>query len=105
MRPLHCSDFKREVVYINNNEWTKETDSKPILTKAIKTIANENIKKISAWKQEYPDCTSADSKKNNLYLKIVSNSMNGLTKEEGEHNINKIISNIAKETIIQKDKL
>jgi hypothetical protein len=106
MRPLHCSDFKREVLYIkNNNEWTKETDSKPILTKAIKTIANENIKKISAWKQEYPDCTSADSKKNNLYLKIVSNSMNGLTKEEGEHNINKIISNIAKETIIQKDKL
>lgn len=106
MRPLHCSDFKREVLYIkNNNEWTKETDSKPILTKAIKTIANENIKKISAWKQEYPDCTSADSKKNNLYLKIVSNSMNGLTKEEGEHNINKIISNIAKETIIQKDRL
>jgi hypothetical protein len=106
MRPLHCSDFKREVLYIkNNNEWTKETDSKPILTKAIKTIANENIKKISAWKQEYPDCTLSDSKKNNLYLKIVSNSMNGLTKEEGDHNINKIISNIAKETIIQKDKL
>jgi hypothetical protein len=106
MRPLHCSDFKREVLYIkNNNEWTKEADSKPILTRAIKTIANENIKKISEWKKEHPDCTSADSKKNNLYLKIVSNSMNGLTKEEGEHNINKIISNIAKETIIQKDKL
>jgi hypothetical protein len=106
MRPLHCSDFKREVLYIkNNNEWTKEADSKPILTRAIKTIANENIKKIAEWKKEHPDCTSADSKKNNLYLKIVSNSMNGLTKEEGEHNINKIISNIAKETIIQKDKL
>ena len=103
MRPLHCSDFKREVLYIkHNNEWTKETDSKPILTKAIKTIANENIKQIKHWRDKHPDCTSADSKNNNLYLKIVSNSMNGLTKEEGDHNINKIISNIAKQTAIQK---
>jgi hypothetical protein len=105
-RPLHCSDLKREVLYIkDNNEWTKETEQKPILTKAIKTIANENIKQIKTWREKNPDCTDADSKKNNLYLKIVSNSMNGLTKEEGERNINKIISNVAKETVIQKDKV
>ena len=103
MRPLHCADFKREVIYIkNNNEWTKETDQKPILTKAIKTIAGENIKQIKLWKDKHPDCTSADSKKNNLYLKIVGNSMNGLTEEEGNKNINKIISNLAKEVIIDK---
>ena len=97
MRPLHCSDFKREVMYIKyNNEWTKETDNKPILTNAIKTIANENIKQISKWRDNYPDCVSSDSIKNDLYLKIVSNSMNGLTKEEGDKNINKIISNVSK---------
>ena len=45
-RPIHCSDQKREVLYIkNDNQWIKETEEKPILTKAIKTIANENIKK------------------------------------------------------------
>ena len=104
LRPLHCSDVKREVMYIkDNDEWIKETEEKPILTKAIKTIANENIKNISEWRKENPDCISADSKKNNLYLKIVSNSMNGLTKEEGDKNINKIISNIAKEVIIDKN--
>ena len=103
MRPLHCSDFKREVLYIkDNNEWTKETNKKPILTKAIKNIANENIKQINAWRNLNPDCVNSDSKKNNLYLKIVSNSMNGLTKEEGEHNINKIISNVAKQVTIEK---
>ena len=103
MRPLHCSDNKREVLYIkDNNEWTKETEEKPILTKAIKTIANENIKQINKWRQKYPDCTKSDSKKNDLYLKIVSNSMNGLTKEEGEQNINKIISNVAKKVSIDK---
>jgi len=103
MRPLHCSDLKREVLYIkDNNKWTKETETKPILTKAIKTIANQNIKQISKWKDNYPDCTQSDSKKNDLYLKIVSNSMNGLTKEEGEKNINKIINNVAKNVVIEK---
>ena len=103
MRPLHCNDVKREVLYIkDNNEWTKEVESKPILTKAIKTIANENIKQISKWKDNYPDCTNSNSKKNDLFLKIISNSMNGLTKEESDNNINKIITNVAKKVVIEK---
>jgi hypothetical protein len=103
LRPLHCSDYKREVLYIkDNDEWMKETDNKPILTNAIKQIANENIKQINKWVQQYPDCVKADSKKNDLYLKIVSNSMIGLTKEEGDKNINKIISNVAKNVTIDK---
>jgi hypothetical protein len=102
-RPLHCNDLKREILYIKDNDkWEKESDKKPILTKAIKVIANENIKQIKHWKEKYPDCTDADSKKNNLYLKIVSNSMNGLTEEESHRNIDKIISNVAKEVIIDK---
>jgi hypothetical protein len=103
LRPLHCSDLKREVLYIkDNNEWTKDTENKPILTKAIKTIANENIKQINKWVQHYPDCVKSESKKNDLYLKIVSNSMNGLTKEEADKNIHKIITNVAKNVTIEK---
>jgi hypothetical protein len=103
-RPFHCSDYKREVFYIKeNNQWTKENETKPILTKAIKVIANENIKQINEWKKEYPDCTNYESKKNNMFLQIVSNSMSGTTKDETDKNINKIISNIAKEVIIQKE--
>ena len=103
-RPLHCSDQKREVIYIKDNDiWTKENDDKPILTKAIKVIANENIKNIGQWRKEYPDCTNSDSKKNKLYLKIVSNSMSGLSKEESDKNLHKIITNISKEVIIDKN--
>ena len=103
LRPLHCSDQKREVIYIkDNDEWIKEEEDKPILTKAIKVIANENIKNINKWKKTYPDCIKSDSKKNDLYLKIVSNSMNGLTKDESDKNINKIISNVAKKVVIDK---
>ena len=103
LRPLHCSDSKREILYIkDNNEWTKETDSKPILTNTIKHIANQNIKQINNWVKEHPDCIKSSSRKNDLYLKIVSNSMNGLTKEEGDKNINKIISNVSKKVTINK---
>jgi hypothetical protein len=103
-RPIHCGDNKREIIYIkDSDQWIKETGEKPILTKAIKVIANENIKQIKNWRDKNPDCTNSDSKKNNLYLKIVSNSMNGLTEEEGHKNINKIITNVAKKTIIDKN--
>jgi hypothetical protein len=103
-RPIHCCDVKREVIYIKDNDkWEKECEETPLLTKAIKVIANENIKKITEWREKNPDCTNSDSKKNNMYLKIVSNSMNGSDKEEGQKNITKIISNVAKETMIQKE--
>ena len=103
-RPIHCADQKREILYIkNNNQWFKETEEKPLLTKAIKTIANENIKQIKTWRDKNPDCTNSDSKKNSLYLKIVSNSMSGSHQDECDKNLNKIISNVAKETMIPKD--
>ncbi len=102
-RPMHCSDLKREIMYIkDNDEWTKEDTEKPLLTRAIKIIANENIKKINEWKRANPDCTDSDSKKNNVYLNIVSNAMSGCTQEETNKNIGKIISNIVKETQIEK---
>jgi hypothetical protein len=102
-RPIHCSDLKREVLYIkNDDQWTKEDETRPILKKAIKQVANENIKQIGEWRKKYPDCMDSDSRKNDTYLKIVSNSMSGLTSEEQSKNINKIVTNVAKETVIDK---
>jgi hypothetical protein len=102
-RPIHCSDAKREVLYIkNDDQWVKENETKPILTKAIKQIANENIKQISEWRKKYPDCTDSDSRKNDLYLNIVSNAMSGTTVEEQTTNYEKIITKVAKEVVIEK---
>ena len=102
-RPIHCSDLKREVLYIkDNNEWTKETDDKPVLKSAIKRIANKNIKQIQTWKDENPGCCDSDSKKNDQYLKIVMNAMSGGSGEEQNSNIDKIIKNITKSVIIDK---
>ncbi len=105
-RPIHCSDQKRETIYIkDNNVWEKESDKRDKLKLAIKTVASKNIKQIPLWQKENPDCFDSSSKKNDQYLKIVSNSMNGLTSEESNKNFDKIITKLAKEVIIQKDQI
>jgi len=102
-RPIHCSDLKRETIYIkDDNAWIKESDSKDKLKLAIKQISFKNIQLIAEWRKKYPDCTNADSRKNDLYLNIVSNAMSGSTKEEQTSNINKIISNVTKSSVIAK---
>ena len=102
-RPIHCSDPKRETLYIkDNNEWNKETEKKVILTNAIKHVAHKNIKQISEWTKIHPDYKDSKSKENDKYLKIVSESMSGTSEEETNKNYSKIIRNIAKETIVDK---
>jgi len=77
-RPIHCSDVKRETLYIkDNNEWNKETENKIILTNAIKHVAHKNMKNISEWTKENPEYNEPTTKVNDKYLMIVSESMSG----------------------------
>jgi hypothetical protein len=102
-RPIHCSDSKRETLYIKNeNEWTKDDENKSNIKNAIKQVANKNIKNITEWQKKYPEYSDPDSKQNDKYMKIVLNSMSGSTKEEANKNYEKIVKNIAKEVIIDK---
>ena len=102
-RPIHCADSKREIVYIKDkNQWNKESEDKTILTNAIKHVAHKNMKQISQWTKENPEYNDSSSKQNDKYLRIVSESMSGSSQEETNKNYNKIIKNIAKETIIDK---
>ena len=102
-RPIHCSDSKRETLYIkDDNQWTKDDEDKTTLTKAIKQVANKNIKQISEWQKLHPEYSDPDSKQNDKYMKIVFNSMSGSTKEESDKNYEKIIKNVIKETVIEK---
>jgi hypothetical protein len=102
-RPVHCSDSKRETLYIkDNNQWNKDDEDKTLLTNAIKHVAHKNMKQISEWTKENPEYNDYDSKQNDKYLKIVSEAMSGSTQEETNKNYNKIIKNIVKETVINK---
>jgi hypothetical protein len=102
-RPLHCTDSKREVLYIKDkNAWNKETTEKPLLLNAIKQIAHKNIGQISEWTKTHPEYNDSSSKQSDKYLRIVSEAMSGGTAEESEKNYNKIIRNIVKQTVVDK---
>jgi len=102
-RPIHCSDSKRETLYIKeNNCWTKEEDDKPILKKAIKQVAFKNIKLINEWVKEHPGCQDPTTKQNVKYNKIVMNSMSGGTIEEQHDNLEQIVKNVTKAVVIDK---
>ena len=99
-RPIHCSDLKRETVYIKNeNKWEKERDQ---LKKAIKQITNKNIRLIPLWKKENPGHQEYHNNKNDEYLKIMYESMGPSDEVEETKTFGKIISNLAKETVIMK---
>jgi hypothetical protein len=102
-RPIHCSDSKRETLYIKDeNQWSKDDEQKSTLTKAIKQVANKNIKQISEWQKQNPKYKDPESKQNDKYMQIVLNSMSGSTNEEANKNYEKIIKNVIKETVIDK---
>ena len=101
-RPLHCSDSKRDVLYIKDEDkWERENEENKKLKNAIKQIADKNCRLIPEWKQKYPDCVNSNSKKSDEYNKIVIESMGGGL-NVNDINENKIIRKIAKEVIIEK---
>ena len=101
-RPLHCSDSKRHILYIKDQDKWEKDETNDKITRAIKTVAYKNMKMIPEWIKQHPDYNDVNSKTNDKYLQIVLNSMSGSTEEEQKRNINKIISNVVKETVIVK---
>ena len=101
-RPVHCSDSKREVIYIRDeNKWEKENEDKQKLRKVIKRIANKNSRLLSTFKEKHPDCIKSASLYSEQYNKLIIEAMGGSGNEDFD-NENKIIKKIAKEVTINK---
>ena len=101
LRPVHCTDKKRETMYIKDQDkWEREDISKATLHKMVRKIANKNISLIKDYKERYPDCTKSTSKYSNKYNKIVIESM-GCSGETSEfEKEEKIIKRVAKEVVL-----
>jgi len=101
-RPVHCTDQKREVMYVKeDNVWEKEDEANKKLRKAIRKIAHKNICMFKAFREKYPDCEEYDSKKNSQYNTIIYESMGGKGDNDYEKDT-KIIKKIAKVVGIDK---
>ena len=97
-RPIHCSDLKRETLYIKDNDaWEKENEEKQKITRAIKHISIKNAKQVGEWTRENKGYNDSSCKKNDKYLKIISEANGGEPEE-----INKIISNVSSKVTIDK---
>jgi hypothetical protein len=101
-RPIHCSDLKRETIYIReNNRWEKD-ENKEKLLRAVKQIGKKNIKVLTLWQEKYPGYKDVESKENDRYLHILTNIMCGETEEEIQSNYGKIMKNISRITVVDK---
>jgi hypothetical protein len=98
-RPIHCTDIKRETLYIKeNNEWEKD-ETKEHIKNAINDVANKQRTTIKEWEEKNPNWENTD-KGRGEYIKIVQSAMKDVTESPIE---NKIIKNIVKETVISKE--
>ena len=101
-RPVHCTDKKRETMYIKDEDkWEKEDEKNARLHKMIRKVANKNIDLISDFKELYPEWRKSTSKVSDQFNKIVIESMGGAGDNEYE-NEEKIIKKLAKEVYIDK---
>jgi hypothetical protein len=102
-RPVHCTDQKRETIYIKDGGvWTKEEEDNKNVRKLIKKVAFRNSKCLSLFKEKYPDCITSESRYSDTYSKIVIEAMGGGSKCNDYESENKIIRKIAKEMTIDK---
>ena len=96
-RPIHCTDKKRETMYIKDEgQWEKEDDNKTKLTKVVKKIADKNIRLLPTFREKYPEYKNSSSKVSDKYDKMVIEVM---TCDDDKNE--KIIKNISKVTTIQ----
>ena len=106
IRPIHCTDLKRETVYVKDSDvWSKEDETKSHLRKAVKIVANKNKNQVHSWIQENPQYDVLDTPECDKFFEYSKVSLGGYGREEGERYDNKIISNVLKEVILDKENI
>ena len=101
-RPIHCSDLKREILYIKeDNVWEKDNENRDGIKNALRMIEQKNIQQIPLWIKAHPNCVISSNRENTPYLKMVMQSTGGQNPDETA-NMAKIITSIAKAVVINK---
>jgi hypothetical protein len=102
-RPIHCSDVKREIIHIkDDNKWERDNANLDRLRKIIKQLTHKNILRVDDWKKANPGCTEYNSRKNDQYLKLNMEVIGPVDEEEVKRDFGKIIRRVAENTAIDK---
>jgi hypothetical protein len=101
-RPVHCTDLKRETMYIkDHNEWNKDTTEKSYLRKAISMVSKKNCGKTMEWRERNPECLEIGSPKYDFCFKMMRNVLGDFEDVQIKLD-NKIIKNLAKEVVVDR---
>jgi hypothetical protein len=101
-RPIHCSDAKREIMFVkDDNIWAKENSTYDKLRKAIKSVTYKNSALLGPWSEKYPNCLNNQHHLNDVYVQMLGQAMGG--KESFLDSENKIMKKIAKAVLIEKN--
>jgi hypothetical protein len=102
-RPIHCSDVKREIIHIkDDNKWERDNANLDRLKKIIKQLTHKNILRVDDWKKANQGCTEYNSRKNAQYLKIKMEAIGPVDDVEVKRDFGKIIRRVAENTAIDK---
>ena len=102
-RPIHCTDLKREVLYIKDNDtWTKDTEDNKQFKKALATVVHRNMIQIVQWEEDNPETSNPESKNYDFYFELARQSMGGGDQDVTDRNNEKILKAIAQEVHIDK---
>jgi hypothetical protein len=103
MRPIHCTDLKRETLYVRNmNEWLND-ESKEISGKAMQIVSNTSITQMKQWKEANPDHETKKEKKTE-YMRLMRNVIGSTTDAEEHSEKKKFIRNVSQNTLLDKDR-
>ena len=100
-RPLHCTDLKRDTLYIKQGDtWMKDTEDKTELKKIVETVKCRNYGSLRLWEREHPEAFECDTQDNIDYMRISSESLGGFNSTDSIK-LNKIIKHVVKEVYVK----
>jgi len=100
-RPLHCTDLKRETMYIkDNDEWLKDNPENIKLRNMITIVAKHNSNVVPLWRKEHPECSNSEHPNYNLGFDIMRNTIGSVGTEQNRLD-SKVIKNISKHIFVK----
>jgi hypothetical protein len=99
-RPVHCSDVKRETLYVNeDDQWEREGPEHTKMTNAVLAVEHKNVVLVNEWAKANPRCLNSNTRENETYFRLSKAATDG----EKDGNIDKVIRKVAKRVVIEKD--
>jgi len=105
MRPVHCSDLKRETVYVKHeNRWDKDDAEKTKLKQAVQKVAQKNLAQLRNWLEKNPTCKDTSTPESEIFVQLSHNAIGGCSRNETDRLDDKIMKNILKEVVVDKNR-